>query len=92
MLQRQRAKALKQIIDIHKKEADTMKWLMLKDWSFLRTGDRILVINDSLGTEDADRLGTVRFTRRSKCDQLLVYFITDNGRKTHQVASNIRKL
>ena len=58
-------------------------------------GDRVYIENDILHPAShggSDRQATVRYTRRTTTDQMLVVLTTDNGYKTHRVPRNVRKM
>ena len=94
-IQKERSKIMRRIFELQRKEVETMRWLVENDWSYIRRGDRVVILNDiqyPQSNDGSDKRALVQYTKKSKTDQLLVFIITENGYNTHRVARNIRKI
>ena len=94
-IQQQRTKILRRVIELQRKEEAALKWLFDSDWNRVCTGDRVFILNDiqhPATNDGSDRRATVRYGRRTRSGQFLIFVTTDNGFKTHRASNNLRKL
>ena len=94
-VQKQKQAVMTKLSKLHGEELELTKRLKELEAKSFRHGDRVYIENDildPLSPDGSDRRATVRYTRRTVSDQILVVLTTDNGYKTHRVPRNIRNL
>ena len=94
-IQQQRTKILRRVIELQRKEETALKWLFDSDWTHVCSGNCVFILNDiqhPATNDGSDRRATVRYARRTRSGQFLIFVTTDNGFKTHRASNNLRRL